>query len=75
MDKNYDSRRVAYSTDMKDMFKQIPTTMIKPLSPRQTFQKLITEIGILSGGIPLVNKIKGSTNLLMKMTELVLEIG
>ena len=30
---------------MKDMFKQIPTTMHKPLSPKQKVQKLMTEIG------------------------------
>ena len=42
---NYDARRVAYSTSMKDIFKQIPTTMTKPLSPRQKFQKLMTKIG------------------------------
>ena len=44
-DENYNARRVAYSTDMKEMFKQIHTTMTKPLSPRQKFQKLMTEIG------------------------------
>ena len=27
LDNNYDARRVSYSTSMKDMFKQIPTTM------------------------------------------------
>ena len=32
LDNNYDARRVAYSTDMKYMFKQIPTTLTKPLS-------------------------------------------
>ena len=41
----YDARRVAYITAMKDIFKQIPTTMKKPLSPRQKVLKLMTEIG------------------------------
>ena len=45
MDDNYYARHVAYSTDMKEMFKQIPTTIIKPLIPRKKFQKLMTEIG------------------------------
>ena len=45
LDKNYDSRRVAYSTAMKDMFKQIPTMMTKTLSTRQKVHKLMTEIG------------------------------
>ena len=45
MEKNYDARRVAYSTDMKEMFKQIPTTMTKSLSPKRKFQKLMIEIG------------------------------
>ena len=30
---------------MKYMFKQIPTKMSKPLSPKQKVQKLMTEIG------------------------------
>ena len=30
---------------MKDILKQIPTTMTKPLSPKQKFQKLMAEIG------------------------------
>ena len=42
---NYDSRRVAFSSDMKEMLKQIPTTMTKPLSPRQKVHKLTTGIG------------------------------
>ena len=36
---NYDAIRVSYITAMEDMFKQIPTTMTKPLIPR----KKITE--------------------------------
>ena len=42
---NYEARRVAYSTDMKGMFKQIPTTMTKPLIPEQNVHKFMTEIG------------------------------
>ena len=30
----YDSRYLAYITSVKDMFKQIPQTMIKPLNPK-----------------------------------------
>ena len=45
LDNNCDARQVAYITDMKDMFKQIPTMMTKPLIPRQKVQKLMTEIG------------------------------
>ena len=33
-DDNYDARRVAYITAMKDTIKQIPITMTKPLIPR-----------------------------------------
>ena len=44
LDKNYGARRVAYITSMKEMFKQIPTTMTRPLSPRQKVHKLMTEI-------------------------------
>ena len=46
MEDNYDARRVAYITNMKEMFKKIPTTMTKPLSPMQNVNKLMTEIGI-----------------------------
>ena len=45
LDNNYDARRVAYSTTMKEMFKRIYTTMTKPLSPRQKVQKFMTDIG------------------------------
>ena len=30
---------------MKDMFKKIPQTISKPLTPKQKVQKLITDIG------------------------------
>ena len=42
LEENYDARHVAYITDMKEMFKQIPLTMIKALAPKQKFQKLMT---------------------------------
>ena len=45
LDNNYDARNVSYITAMKDMFKHIPTTMTKLLSPKQKVQKLMTEIG------------------------------
>ena len=46
LDNNYDAIRVACSTAMKDMFKQILTTMTKPLSPREKVQKIMIEIGV-----------------------------
>ena len=42
---NYDARRVVYITAMKQMFKQIPLTMIKVLTPEQKVQKLMIDIG------------------------------
>ena len=42
---NYDAGCVAYITAMKEMFKQIPQTMIKSLTPKQKVQKLTTNIG------------------------------
>ena len=42
---NYDARRVAYITSMKEMSKQIPQTMIKELTTKQKVQKLMTNIG------------------------------
>ena len=42
------------------MFKQIPTTITKALSPKQKFQKLITEIG---GVWYMEKKSKGLTTL------------
>ena len=41
----YDSRCDAYVNAMKEMFKQIPQTMTNALTPKQKFQKLITDIG------------------------------
>ena len=43
--KNYNARLVAYITFMKEMFKKIPQTMIKALTPKQKVQKLMTYIG------------------------------
>ena len=45
LDDNYDARSVSYSTAMKDMFKQIPATIIKPIISRQNVHKLMTETG------------------------------
>ena len=42
IEENYDRRCVAYSTDMKDMFKKIFQTMIKGLTPKQKIQKHMT---------------------------------
>ena len=42
LNNNYDARRVAYSTSMIDMFKQIPTMMNKLLISRQKVKKLMT---------------------------------
>ena len=41
---NYDARCVAYITDMKDMFKKIPQTMIKALTPKKV-HNIMTHIG------------------------------
>ena len=40
-----DVYHVSYITTMKDMFKKIPQTMIKSLTPKQKFQKLMIDIG------------------------------
>ena len=45
LEENYDARCVAYITSMKEMFKQITTTMTKPLIPKQKVQKHMIEIG------------------------------
>ena len=41
---NYDARCVVYSTSMKDMFNQMPLTMIKARTPKQQVQKLIQKL-------------------------------
>ena len=40
LEEKYDARRVSYSTAIKDMFKQIPTTTTKPLSPKKKSRNL-----------------------------------
>ena len=42
---NYDAICKAYINAMKDMFKQIPQTIIKALTPKQKVQKLMIKIG------------------------------
>ena len=42
---NYDARCEAYINDMKVVFRQIPQTIKMVLTPKQKFQKLITDIG------------------------------
>ena len=42
---NYDARCVAYIIAMKEMFKKIPQTMSKALTPKRKVQKLMTDIG------------------------------
>ena len=44
-DESYDARCVAYITAMKEMFKKIPQTMSKQLTPKQKVQKIMTDIG------------------------------
>ena len=43
-DKNYDARCIAYITATKYMFKRIPQTRSKPLTPRQKVQKFMIDI-------------------------------
>ena len=45
MEHNYEVICEMYNKSMKYMFKTIPTKMTKPFSPKQKFQKLMTEIG------------------------------
>ena len=49
-----------YNKAMNEMYKKIPTTMTKPLSPRKKVQKLMKEIG---GVWYMKNIIKGLTTL------------
>ena len=42
---NFDARCEAYINTMKEIFKKIPQTMIKALTPKQKFEKLMTDIG------------------------------
>ena len=55
-DEKYDARCVAYITAMKDVFKQIPQILSKPLTPKQKVQKFMTDIG---GGWYMENSSKG----------------
>ena len=41
----YDARCEAYINAMKEMFNQIPQTMIKKHTTKQKFQKVLTDIG------------------------------
>ena len=43
---------------MKEIFKQIPLTVIKSLTPKQKFQKLMTKVG---GGWYMEESSKGLT--------------
>ena len=43
-EENYDARFVAYITAMKEMFNQIPQTIIKALTPKQKVCKIMTDI-------------------------------
>ena len=45
LEENYEVIREMYNEAMKKMFKQIPTTMIKSLNPKQKAKKLMKEIG------------------------------
>ena len=45
LEKNYEVRYVMYNKTMKEMFKQIPTTTTKTISPKQKVQKIMTENG------------------------------
>ena len=45
LDHNYEVICGMYDKSTKEMFKQIPTTMTKSISPRQKLHKLMTEIG------------------------------
>ena len=56
LEENYEVRYGMYNKSMKQMNKQIPTTMIKSLSPEQKVQKLMTQIG---GGWYIENISKG----------------
>ena len=45
LEENYEVRYGMYNKAMKDMFKQIPTRMSKPLIPKK-IQELMTDIGV-----------------------------
>ena len=52
----YDARCEAYINAIQGMFKQIPQTMIKSLTPKKKVQKLMTDIG---GGWYIEKSAKG----------------
>ena len=66
MEEDYDAGHVTYITDMKGMFKQIPTTRIKSLTPEQNVQKIMTDIGggwymeTIAKGLPPLKRSKQS---------------
>ena len=60
LDQNYEAIYGMYNKAMNEMYKKIPTTMTKPLSPRKKVQKLMKEIG---GVWYMKNIIKGLTTL------------
>ena len=45
LNQNYELRCGMSNKDMKEMFKQVPTTMTKALSPEQKVHKKMTEMG------------------------------
>ena len=45
LEDNYDARCVAYITTMIYMFNKTPLTIIKAITPKKKFQKLMTDIG------------------------------
>ena len=53
---NYYARCLAYITAMKYVFKKIPQTMIKALTPKEKIQKLMADIG---GGWYMEKSAKG----------------
>ena len=55
-EENYDVRRVAYITAMKEMFKKIPQTIIKALTTKPKGQEIMTDI---AGGWYMGKSAKG----------------
>ena len=77
LEENDDTRRVVYITAMKDIFKQIPLTLIKALNPKQKFQKIMTDIGggwyteKIAKGIPQLKRSKLSKKSQYKEDEII----
>ena len=67
-DNNYDVRRKAYNTSMKETFKKISTMITEQLSKEQKVQKLMIEIGggrymeEITKGLPILRRQKPSKN-------------